>query len=76
MASPKGGEAPLAPESIKLSKNDALSMKFLEEQKALWSNTVKLREMVPRADEFGALFYVGGHGRKCNFSAKCWRRLH
>ncbi|KAJ5673723.1 hypothetical protein N7507_002850 [Penicillium longicatenatum] len=62
VTSPKGGEAPLAPDSIKLSQHDALSMKFLKEQTPLWSNTVKLREIIPRADEFCALFYVGGHG--------------
>ncbi|KAJ5999034.1 ThiJ/PfpI family protein [Penicillium sp. IBT 35674x] len=62
VASPKGGEAPLAPDSIELSQNDALSMRFLKEQKALWSNTAKLQDMIPRADEFDALFYVGGHG--------------
>jgi putative intracellular protease/amidase len=66
VASPKGGEAPLAPDSIKLSKDDALSMKFLKEQEPLWSNTAKLQELIPRAEEFDALFYVGGHGRKCN----------
>ncbi|KAJ6113227.1 ThiJ/PfpI family protein [Penicillium sp. IBT 18751x] len=62
VASPNGGEAPLAPDSVKLSQSDVLSMKFFKEHEHLWSNTVKLRDIVPRADEFAALFYVGGHG--------------
>ena len=37
--------------------------RFLAEQKPLWTNTHTLAEMVPRAGEFDALFYVGGHGR-------------
>jgi hypothetical protein len=44
-------------------KSDATSTKFLAEQKALWTNTHKLSDILPRADEFDALFYVGGHGR-------------
>jgi len=43
---------------------DAVSQKFLKEQKALWTNTHKLSEILPRAAEFDAIFYVGGHGRK------------
>lgn len=44
-------------------KSDPTSTTFLNEQKALWSNTHKLADMLPRAGEFDALFYVGGHGR-------------
>lgn len=63
IASPKGGEAPLDPSSVEMFKSDPTSTTFLEQQKALWSNTHKLADMVPRAGEFDALFYVGGHGR-------------
>ncbi|KAJ5091303.1 ThiJ/PfpI family protein [Penicillium alfredii] len=62
VASPKGGEAPLDPGSIKFAENDASSVKFLQEQKSLWENTVKLADVLPKAAEFDAIFYVGGHG--------------
>ncbi|KAF3390243.1 Glyoxalase 3 [Penicillium rolfsii] len=62
IASPKGGEAPLDPSSVEMFKSDATSTKFLSEQKALWTNTHKLSDVLARADEFDALFYVGGHG--------------
>lgn len=64
IASPKGGEAPLDPSSVEMFKSDATSTTFLNEQKALWTNTHKLSDMLPRAGEFDAIFYVGGHGRK------------
>lgn len=64
IASPKGGEAPLDPSSVKASESDEISQKFLKEQKSLWTNTHKLADILPRADEFDALFYVGGHGRE------------
>ncbi|KAJ5154541.1 ThiJ/PfpI [Penicillium coprophilum] len=62
IASPKGGEAPLDPSSVQMSEGDEVAQKFLKEQKALWTNTYKLADMLPRADEFDAIFYVGGHG--------------
>lgn len=62
IASPKGGEAPLDPASVEMFKADATSTTFLNEQKALWTNTHKLSDILPRAGEFDALFYVGGHG--------------
>ncbi|CAI7577861.1 unnamed protein product [Penicillium glandicola] len=62
IASPKGGEAPLDPASVQMFASDASSQKFLNEQKSLWTNTHKLSDVLPRADEFDALFYVGGHG--------------
>ncbi|KAJ5191845.1 class I glutamine amidotransferase-like protein [Penicillium cinerascens] len=62
IASPKGGEAPLDPGSIKMFEEDAVSMKFLKEQYSLWKNTIKLVDALPRVSEFDALFYVGGHG--------------
>ena len=45
-------------------ESDEASQKFLKEQKALWTNTHKLADMLPRAGEFDAIFYVGGHGRE------------
>ncbi|KAL4914663.1 class I glutamine amidotransferase-like protein [Aspergillus aurantiobrunneus] len=62
IASPKGGLAPLSSQSVKLSADDATSSKFLKEQSALWENTVKLSKVLPRVDEFDAIFYPGGHG--------------
>ncbi|CAP85658.1 hypothetical protein E8E15_008036 [Penicillium rubens] len=62
IASPKGGEAPLDPASVKMFESDEASQKFLKEQKALWTNTHKLADVLPRAGEFDAIFYVGGHG--------------
>lgn len=62
IASPNGGEAPIDPSSVKASESDEVSQKFLKEQKALWTNTEKLADVLPRAGEFDALFYVGGHG--------------
>lgn len=62
VASPKGGEAPLDPGSVEMFKSDEVSAAFLKNQQSLWKNTVKLSEIVPRAGEFDAIFYVGGHG--------------
>jgi putative intracellular protease/amidase len=62
IASPKGGEAPLDPSSVEMFKDDT-SVNFLNTQKALWTKTEKLSDMLPRANEFDAIFYVGGHGR-------------
>lgn len=64
IASPKGGVAPLDQGSVQMFKEDAVSQKFLAEQKSLWENTVKLADILPRAGEFDAIFYVGGHGRE------------
>jgi hypothetical protein len=63
IASPKGGEAPLDPASVKMFESDAVSQTFLKEQRALWENTHKLEDILPRVGEFDAIFYVGGHGR-------------
>ncbi|KAL4940237.1 hypothetical protein BDV06DRAFT_197143 [Aspergillus oleicola] len=62
IASPAGGAAPLDPSSVKMFENDPVSSKFLKEQEALWKNTIKLDDVLPRASEFDAIFYVGGHG--------------
>jgi putative intracellular protease/amidase len=64
VASPKGGEAPLDPSSVKAFEKDDTSVSFLNNQQSLWKNTVRLADVVPRAGEFDAIFYVGGHGRE------------
>jgi hypothetical protein len=69
IASPKGGEAPLDPSSVEMFK-DEISVNFLNTQKALWANTEKLADMIPRVGEFDAIFYVGGHGRTSSLSEK------
>ncbi|RAK95806.1 class I glutamine amidotransferase-like protein, partial [Aspergillus ibericus CBS 121593] len=60
IASPKGGKAPLDPGSVEMFKDDPVSSKFHQEQESLWTNTVKLSDV--NADDFDAIFYVGGHG--------------
>ncbi|TAQ86310.1 hypothetical protein B7494_g5366 [Chlorociboria aeruginascens] len=62
IASPKGGVAPLDPASVEPFEDDAVSVAFLREKEALWSQTERLEEFLGRAGEFDALFYVGGHG--------------
>lgn len=64
IASPKGGNAPLDPSSIDASKEDKISVDFLENKKSLWENTHKLEEFVGRTGDFDAVFYVGGLGRE------------
>jgi putative intracellular protease/amidase len=49
---------------------DEISVTFLNTQKALWANTEKLADMIPRVSEFDAIFYVGGHGRTSSLSEK------
>ena len=61
IASPNGGHAPLDPSSVKMFEKDALSVEFLKND-SLWKNTKPLSEV--SVDEFDAVFYVGGHGRK------------
>ncbi|KAJ5334906.1 hypothetical protein N7452_007309 [Penicillium brevicompactum] len=58
----QGRRSPLDPSSVKMFEADPTSQTFLKEQKALWTNTHKLSDIVPRAAEFDAIFYVGGHG--------------
>ncbi|KAJ5884913.1 hypothetical protein N7495_009423 [Penicillium taxi] len=62
IASPKGGESPLDPSSVAATEADPVSVSFLKEQTDLWKKTEKLSEVAKRADEFDAIFYVGGHG--------------
>ncbi|KAJ6016176.1 hypothetical protein N7540_010767 [Penicillium herquei] len=62
IASPKGGVAPLDQGSVQMFAADPSSQNFLKNQEALWTNTEKLSDIVPRVGEFDAIFYVGGHG--------------
>ena len=55
------------PVSIELSQEDELAMKFLKEEESLWKNTKKIDTLFGRAEEFDAIFFVGGHGRKYMF---------
>lgn len=48
---------------MKMAESDDVSLAFFKEEKALWTNTHKLSDILPRASEFDAIFYVGGHGR-------------
>ena len=74
VASPAGGEAPLDEGSVAAFKADPASVEFLNTKSALWKNTEKLSSFVGRAGEFDAIFYVGGHGRKCPESQPRSRR--
>jgi len=62
IASPKGGAAPLDPSSVEAFKSDAVSTKFLSTKEDLWKNTHKLSEFIGHANEYEAIFFVGGHG--------------
>ncbi|KAJ5287098.1 ThiJ/PfpI family protein [Penicillium angulare] len=62
IASPLGGVAPLDPGSVQMFASDPSSQAFLKNNESLWKNTEKLSDIIPRADEFDAIFYVGGHG--------------
>ncbi|PWZ02956.1 class I glutamine amidotransferase-like protein [Testicularia cyperi] len=63
-ASPKGGEAPLDQSSVDAFKEDADSVKFLNDKEAQnWvGNTQKLDDFADKQSEFAAIFYPGGHG--------------
>ena len=62
IASPKGGEAPLDPSSVEAFKTDEASQTFLKNESSLWKNTHKLADFAGKANDYSALFYVGGHG--------------
>lgn len=62
MASPKGGEAPLDPASVKMFAQDEESVEFLKNKSAVWKTTQKLSTFRGKVAEFDALFYPGGHG--------------
>ncbi|KAL7945374.1 class I glutamine amidotransferase-like protein [Trichoderma barbatum] len=62
VVSPKGGVSPLDPTSVELTKDDPVSVSFLENNKSLWENTLPLKQFAGRSGEFDAIFYPGGHG--------------
>jgi len=62
IASPNGGVAPLDPGSVEAFKGDASATKFLNTKEDLWKNTHKLSEFLGHANEYEAIFFVGGHG--------------
>ncbi|KAI1465815.1 ThiJ/PfpI family protein [Daldinia caldariorum] len=63
VASPKGGTAPLDPNSLQpWIKDDSSSANFFNNKKSLWEYTSKVSDFLGRVDEFDALFYPGGHG--------------
>ena len=68
VASPKGGEAPLDPASVKMFGEDPSCANFLKNHEDLWKKTAKLSNFVGRAGEFEAVYYVGGHGRQYTLS--------
>ena len=76
IASPKGGKAPLDPSSVKMFESDPVSKAFLDNHEKLWTNTHKLADMVPRAGEFDAIFYVGGHGRMLTPAPPIQHHIH
>lgn len=63
-ASPKGGLSPLDPASVELFKEDASSMAFFRDHKAIWETTRPLSDFpaATAAEQFDAIFYPGGHG--------------
>ena len=63
VASPKGGAAPLDPSSVEHFKSDPRCQSFLQDYEHLWKNTDKLSNYIGKAQDFAAIFYVGGHGR-------------
>lgn len=62
IASPAGGAAPLDPSSVEATKDDKVSVNFLNKNKALWEKTEKLEKFLGHAKEYEAIFFVGGHG--------------
>lgn len=70
IATPAGGEAPLDPSSVEATKDDKASVDFLNNKQSLWKDTEQLSSFIGRANEFDAIFYVGGHGRKSRWSLR------
>ncbi len=62
IASPEGGPTIPDPTSIQLSAEDVNAIKFLNEKKEVYQNTQKLGSFLGRANEFDAIYVVGGHG--------------
>lgn len=62
LASPKGGQPPIDPNSEQSDAQTAATVRLFEDEAAMeqLANTVKLSDVT--ADEFDAIFYPGGHG--------------
>lgn len=61
-ASPKGGKAPLDPNSAEAFGSDPESKNFLENHAHVFEQTRPLKEFLGRSGDFAAIFYPGGHG--------------
>lgn len=61
VASPKGGVAPIAKDSVE-NYTDEVSVNFFKNEKSLWENTAKLEDIVGKTDSFDILFFPGGIG--------------
>jgi putative intracellular protease/amidase len=68
-ASRKGGIIPLDPMSAEVADDDYQTKEFLE-KKAIWESSEKIASFLGRADEFDAVFYVGGWGRRFSIFAQ------
>jgi hypothetical protein len=49
--------------SAEVSPDDALTLNFLRSDDSEWKHTEKLESFLGRAEEFAAVFYVGGWER-------------
>lgn len=64
-ASIKGGVAPLDQGSVAASKDDGTCQKFLKESLKVTKKTIPLAKV--KADDYDAIFYVGGFGTMWDF---------
>lgn len=62
MASPKGGVTPIDPDSLETAKNEPFAISFLQDKKDLYSNTLKIADLVGKTGDFDAVFFPGGAG--------------
>jgi hypothetical protein len=51
--------------SEEVSKDGVLTHNFLRRDESTWKITQKLEDFLGRANEFEAIFYVGGWGHEC-----------
>lgn len=66
-ASPKGGEAPLDEGSIEASKDDAGCQRYLKDPAGLAATKATVPLADCKADDYDAVFYVGGFGTMWDF---------
>jgi putative intracellular protease/amidase len=64
VASPAGGAAPVDQGSVDNWLKDDICKEFWETKSSLWKNTEKLSSFLGKTNNFAAIFYIGGHGRK------------